>query len=159
MTEMNDYNPQIGTFGDYVPPTIEEVINEPAVSNHPVLTALNEKIARLEKELAEKEFYRTSTADQLRSARYDHDSKKLKLKDVLIDFIDHNYLDYECGKQIADIFDILLTKRIEVEYKISASVTIEVPINADEDDVANEVFCDRVDFSSYHRDYEILDSD
>ena len=168
MTENNigkftDYNPETGTFGDYGQPNfadpIEEVEVEPAVSNHPVLIALNEKVAKLEKELAETERYRATNADQLRSVRYDHDSKKLKLKDVLIDFVEHNTLDYEPAKEIAEIFDILLTKRVEVEYNITASVTIEMPITADPDDVADEVYCDRVDFSTYNGDFEILETD
>ena len=153
MTEaMPDYNPEIGTFGDYVS-------TEPAVSSHPVLVVLNEKIEKLEKDLAISEGYRTSTADQIRSVRYDHDSKKAKLKDVLIDFVEHGTIDYEPAKEIAEIFDILLTKRVEIEYKINASVTIEVPITADPDDVADNLYCDRVDFSTYNSDYEVLESD
>lgn len=147
MTENN-----IGTFTDYV-----EV--EPAVSNHPVLTALNEKVAKLEKELAEKEHYRATTADQLRSIRYDHDSKKLKLKDVLVSLVEEEDLHFDNAKTIADIFDIMLTKRVEVEYKIVATVTVDVPINAEPNDVADEIFCDRVEFSTYNSDYEVLESD
>lgn len=150
--KFTDYNPETETFVDYV-----EV--EPAVSNHPVLAALNEKVAKLEKELAEKEHYRASTADQLRSVRYDHDAKKLKLKDLLVEFIEDETLDYDYAKQIADIFDIMLTKRVEIEYKITALVTLDVPINADEDQVADNVYCDRVDFSTYESDHEVLETD
>jgi DNA polymerase elongation subunit (family B) len=152
MTEMPDYNPEMGTFGDYVS-------TEPAVSNHPVLLALNEKVESLEKQLAEAERYRASNADQVRTLRYDHDSKKLKLKDVLVDFVEHNLLPYEDAKTIADIFDILLTKRIEIEYNITASVTLDVPITADPDDVADNLYCDRVDFSTYNEDHEVLETD
>ena len=168
MTENNigkftDYNPETETFGDYGQPNfadpIEEIEVEPAVSNHPVLIALNEKVAKLEKQLAETERYRATNADQIRSVRYDHDSKKAKLKDVLIDFVEHNTLYYESAKEIADIFDILLTKRVEIEYNITASVTIEVPITADPDDVADEIYCERVEFSTYNSDFEVLESD
>ena len=152
MTEMPDYNPEMGTFGEYVP-------TEPAVSNHPVLLALNEKVERLEKELAEKERYRVSNADQLRTLRYDHESKKLKLKDFLVSLVEEEDLHYDNAKTIADIFDILLTKRIDIEYNITASVTIEVPITADEDEVADEIYCERVEFSAYNSDYEVLESD
>ncbi|CAB4242309.1 hypothetical protein UFOVP222_126 [uncultured Caudovirales phage] len=152
---------EIGKFSEYGQPdfAMEEVAVEPAVSNHPVLIALNEKIEKLEKELAEKETYRASVADQIRSVRYDHEKKKLALKDLLVEFIEDETLDYDYAKQIADIFDILLTKRIEIEYKITALVTIEVPVNADEDQVADNVYCDRVDFSTYDSDHEILETD
>jgi hypothetical protein len=164
MTEMPNYNPETGTFGNYGQPNFADPIEEeievpPAVSNHPVLTALNEKVESLEKQLAEAERYRASNADQVRTLRYDHDSKKLKLKDVLVDFVEHNLLPYEDAKTIADIFDILLTKRIEIEYNITASVTIDVPITADPDEVADEIYCERVEFSAYNSDYEVLESD
>lgn len=152
MTEMPDYNPEIGTFGDYVS-------TEPAVSSHPVLVVLNEKIEKLEKDLATSEGYRTSIADQIRSVRHDHDSKKLKLKDVLVSLVEEEDLHFDNAKTIADIFDIMLTKRIDIEYKITAVVTIEVPINADEDDVADNLYCDRVDFSTYDSDHEVLETD
>lgn len=128
-------------------------------SKHPVLTALNETITRLERELAEKETYRANVADQLRSVRYDHDKKKLNLKDTLAELIENEEIEFDVAKRIADIFDVLLTKRIEIEYKIVATATIEVPMNADEDDVASEVYCDRVDFSCYNSDYEVLETD
>jgi DNA polymerase elongation subunit (family B) len=164
MTEMPEYNPETGTFGNYGQPNFADPIEEeievpPAVSNHPVLLALNEKVESLEKQLAEAERYRASNADQVRTLRYDHDSKKLKLKDVLVDFVEHNLLPYEDAKTIADIFDILLTKRIEIEYNITASVTIDVPITADPDDVADNLYCDRVDFSTYNEDHEVLETD
>lgn len=152
MTEMPEYNPETGTFGDYVS-------TEPAVSSHPVLVVLNEKIEKLEKDLATSEGYRTSIADQIRSVRYDHDAKKLKLKDVLVELVEQEELTFENASKIAEIFDIMLTKRIDIEYKITAVVTIEVPINADEDDVADNLYCDRVDFSTYNSDYEVLESD
>jgi hypothetical protein len=152
MTEMPDYNPEIGTFGDYVS-------TEPAVSSHPVLVVLNEKIEKLEKDLAEKEGYRVSMADQLRSVRYDHDSKKLKLKDVLAELLEEEEINFENATKIAEIFDVMLTKRIDIEYNITASVTIEVPMNADPDDVADNLYCDRVDFSTYNSDHEVLETD
>lgn len=150
---------QIGKFTDYGQPDfrMEEIV-EPE-SKHPVLTALNERIATLEKELADKETYRANVADQLRSIRYDHDKKKLALKDVLISLVEEEDLHYDNAKTIAEIFDIMLTKRIEVEYKITATATLDVPINADPDEVADEVYCDRVDFSTYNSDYEVLETD
>jgi hypothetical protein len=164
MTEMPDYNPETGTFGNYGQPNFADPIEEeievpPAVSNHPVLTALNEKVESLEKQLAEAERYRASNADQVRTLRYDHDSKKLKLKDVLVELVNEEDLHYDNAKTIADIFDILLTKRVDVEYTITATATIEIPINADEDEVADEIYCERIEFNSYNSDYEILETD
>jgi predicted DNA-binding protein YlxM (UPF0122 family) len=152
---------QIGTFTDYGQPdfAMEEVVVEPAVSNHPVLKALNERLEELEKKLAESERYRSTNADQLRSVRYDHDSKKLKLKDVLAELLEEEDITFENANKIAEIFDVMLTKRIDIEYNITASVTIEVPMNADPDEVADEMYCERVEFNSYNSDYEILETD
>lgn len=151
----------IGKFTDYEQPdfAMEEIAVEPAVSNHPVLIALNEKVESLEKQLVESERYRAINAEQVRTQRYDHESKKVKLKDVLISLVEEEDLDYDNAKTIADIFDILLTKRVEVEYNITASVTIEIPITADPDDVADEMYCEGVEFNSYNSDYEILETD
>jgi hypothetical protein len=82
-----------------------------------------------------------------------------KLKDVLVSLVEEEDLHYDNAKTIADIFDILLTKRIEIEYNITASVTIDVPITADPDEVADEIYCERVEFSAYNSDYEVLESD
>ena len=152
---------QIGTFTDYGQPdfAMEEVVVDPAVSNHPVLKALNERIEKLETALAVSEQYRATNADQLRSVRYDHDKKKLALKDVLVELVNDEDLEYDYAKTFADIFDILLTKQVEIEYTITATATIEVPINADPDTVADNVYCERVDFSTYESDYEVLESD
>ncbi len=146
---------------DYGQPdfAMEEVEVEPAVSNHPVLKALNERIDKLENQLAETERYRATTADQLRSVRYDHDSKKLKLKDALASLLEDEEISFENANKIAEIFDVLLTKRIDIEYTITATVTVEVPMNADPDEVADNVYCDRVDFSTYDSDYEVLETD
>ena len=152
---------EIGKFSEYGQPdfAMEEVAVEPAVSNHPVLIALNEKVESLEKQLAETERYRASNADQVRTLRYDHDSKKLKLKDVLVSLIEEEDLHYDNAKTIADIFDILLTKRIEIEYNITATISVEVPITADPDEVADEMYCERVEFETYNSDHEVLETD
>ncbi len=156
MTENIDYGQP-----DFTDSVIEEVDVTPDLTSntHPVLKALNEKIERLEKDLAVKEQYRATAADQLRSVRYDHDSKKLKLKDALAELLEDEEITFENANKIAEIFDVLLTKRIDIEYTITATVTVEVPMNADPDEVADNVYCDRVDFSTYDSDYEVLETD
>lgn len=157
----------IGKFTDYGQPNFADFPAEPEPTqeeiakaiSHPVLTALSKRLENLQNERDTLIERNNTLADNIKSVRYDHDKKKLALKDVLVSLVEEEDLHYDNAKTIAEIFDILLTKRVEVEYKITATATLEVPINADPDEVADETFCDRVDFSTYNSDFEVLETD
>ena len=167
MTEMPDYTPETGTFGDYNPnatPTDEEIAK--AIS-HPVLTHLNGRLEKLENELSlmtaqkdavtrEKEFINT----QLINARDKYRKAEYALTDLLKEMIADEDITLENAQRIADIFDnVTLTKRISIRYDIIATVEVEVPFGADEDEVADNTYCDSVRFDSYESNHEVLEVD
>ena len=153
MTEMNDYNPATGTFGDYNPnaePTEEEIAK--AIS-HPVLTSLNKRLEEAQNKVAEKDQTILRLRDKWRTAEY-------SLEAVLKELLDDEEISPENAQKIAEIFDgITLTKQIEVSYTITALATIEVPYGADEDDVASSTYVERVEFYTDFDGADVLESD
>jgi hypothetical protein len=163
----------IGTFGEYGEPDFAmEEIAEPTEQeiakaiSHPVLTHLNQRLEALltanEQLLEEKNNavkLRLEANDYGNRLRTEIERNKYNLKETLAEMISDDEIEFDVATRIAEIFDVQLTKRIEVEYKITATATIEVPLNADEDDVASEVYVDRVDLSSYNSDFDVLETD
>ena len=167
MTEMPDYTPETGTFGDYNPnatPTEDEIAK--AIS-HPVLTHLNGRLEKLENELslmtAERDALKNKvefTDTQLIRVRDKYRSAEYSLTDLLKEMITDEDITIENAQRIADIFDnITLTKQIEVRYTITATATIEVPYGADEDEVADSTYVERVEFYTDFDNAEVLESD
>lgn len=144
----------------------EEVEVTPTIQ-HPVLIALNEKVARLEADLsvatAEKDKLnneKTFVSEQLRKSSDKYRSAEYALTDLLKELITDEDITIENAQRIADIFDnISLTKRISIRYNVSVGVELEVPLDADEDEVADQVYCDRVSFETYESNHEVLEVD
>jgi hypothetical protein len=153
MTEMPDYTPETGTFGDYNPnatPTEEEIAK--AIS-HPVLTHLNGRLENLQSQL-------TASQDSVMRLRDKYRSAEYQLEALLKELLDDEDISVDNAQRIADIFDsITLTKQIEVRYTITATATIEVPYGADEDDVASSTYVERVEFYTDYDNAEVLESD
>jgi len=144
----------------------EEVEVTPTIQ-HPVLTAQNERIETLMKaneELAG-ELAAYKNKDEYVSAQLTKWSDKYRkaeyaLTDLLKELITDEDITLENAQRIADIFDnISLTKRISIRYNVSVGVELEVPLDADEDEVADQVYCDRVSFETYESNYEVLEVD
>lgn len=58
----------------------------------------------------------------------------------LEEYIKDNYEDLgEHAQPIAEIFNIELTKTLEVQVKVSYSVTVTVPLNWDEDNISDNL--------------------
>jgi len=144
----------------------EEVEVTPTIQ-HPVLTAQNERIETLMKaneELAgEVAAYKnkdeyvsaqlTKWSDKYRKAEY-------ALTDLLKEMITDEDITIENAQRIADIFDnVLLTKRVTIRYDIVATVELEVPFGKEDDEVADNTYCDRVTFETYEEDSEVLEVD
>jgi len=147
---MNDYSEP--DFANYptAEPTEEEIAK---VISHPALRHLNAKIANLESLLQ---------AQKDTSARYADTYKRaeLHLSDLLKELLDDEDISFENAERIADIFQhITLTKQITVELDITATVVVEVPYNADSDDVAGSIYVERIDFYSDHSNSDVLESD
>ena len=153
MTEMPDYKPATGTFGDYNPnaePTEDEIAK--AIS-HPVLTHLNAKVENLQSQL-------TASQDSVMRLRDKYRTAEYSLEAVLKELLDDEEISPENATKIAEIFDgITLTKQIEVEYTITATATIEVPYGADEDDVASSTYVERVEFYTDFDGADVLETD
>ncbi|NBR23687.1 MAG: hypothetical protein EBU08_07930 [Micrococcales bacterium] len=95
----------------------------------------------------------TKWSDKYRKAEY-------ALTDLLKEMITDEDITIENAQRIADIFDdVLLTKRVTIRYDIVATVEVEVPFGADEDEVADQVYCDRVTFETYESNSEVLEVD
>jgi len=148
---------------------MEDINNTPdfTPNTHPVLQALNEKVAKLENDLSlmtaqkdavtrEKEFINT----QLINARDKYRSAEYSLTDLLKELITDEDITIENAQRIADIFDnVLLTKRVTIRYDIVATVELEVPFGKEDDEVADNTYCDRVTFETYEEDSEVLEVD
>ena len=74
--------------------------------------------------------------------------------------LDDEEIEFEAAKKIAELFDnVTLSKQVNIRYSITADVLVEMPYNADADEVAGDIYLDRVDFSTYHGDADILETD
>lgn len=143
----------------------EEVEVTPTIQ-HPVLIALNEKVATLENDLsiltAERDALKNK--DEFVSAQLKKWSDKYRLversvQDTLKQMLDDEEIEFEAAEKIAELFDdVSLLKQATIRYTITADVLVEMPYNADVDAVANDVYLDRVDFSTYSEG-DVLETD
>ena len=165
---MSDPTPIIETHQEKEAP-MEEINNEPTFTpnTHPVLATLNEKVTKLENDLsiatAEKD--RLTQSNEFMSAQITKWSDKYRkaeysLTDLLKELITDEDITIENAQRIADIFDsVILTKRVTIRYDIVASVEVEVPFGKEDDEVADNTYCDRVTFETYEEDSEVLEVD
>ena len=122
MTENNygepDFNGTVGTVGDYV---------------HPVLTQLNDKIAKLETELESTK----TLMDTHRSRAWELSSNfanyKFKLENVLRTFAQDNSATAELFVEIANEMDIELTNTKDFEITVSWNITVAAPFGEEID--------------------------
>lgn len=57
-------------------------------------------------------------------------------------------------KDLADNLDIELTKELEVTFKVEVTTTLTVPLDFDEEDISENDFDIRVDYTGRHTDVE-----
>jgi len=82
------------------------------------------------------------------------------VQDTLKEMLDDEEIEFDAAKKIAELFeDVTLSKQVTIRYSITADVLVEMPYNADADEVANDIYLDRTDFSTYHGDADILETD
>ena len=144
----------------------EEVEVTPTIQ-HPVLIALNEQVANLKNDLslmtAERDKLNQSNtfvSEQLRKSVDKYRSAEYSLTDLLKELISDEEITIPTAQRIADIFDnVVLTKRVTIRYDIVATVELEVPFGKDDDEVADNTYCDRVAFETYEEDSEVLEVD
>jgi hypothetical protein len=164
---MSDPTPIIEPHQEKEAPMEEINIGTFTPNTHPVLQALNEKVARLEADLsvatAEKD--RLTQSNEFMSAQITKWSDKYRkaeyaLTDLLKEMITDEEITIENAQKIADIFDsVILTKRVTIQYDIVSTVEFEVPFTMDVDEVADNAYCDLVRFDTYDSDSEVLECD
>ena len=164
---MSDPTPIIEPHQEKEAPMEEINIGTFTPNTHPVLQALNERVARLEADLsiatAEKDKLsneKTFVSEQLRKSTDKYRSAEYALTDLLKELITDEEISIENAQRIADIFDnVTLSTRVTIRYDIVAAVELEVPFGKDLDEVADNTYCDSVTFETYESDSEVLEVD
>lgn len=113
--------------------TFNLVENEPNIptSQHPVLQALNEKVADLEAKVAkglELDAERFTTINRLRNEKWQYEAR---VKDVLVESLED--YDEETIKHIASELGIELTKTKTVEVNVTFTIDLEYEIGEEPD--------------------------
>lgn len=139
--------------GNIVPDPIpaSDVIGN--ASEHPVLSTLKNRIAELEREVE----VTKKNSDNYRNRWNELCNQRYTLENALRTFVEDEEIELNIATQIAEIFDITLTKTIDVELTFKVSVSVEVPLGEEMtvDDVADNVSIS-VDYSGAG---ELLESD
>ena len=113
--------------------TFNFVENEPNIptSQHPVLQALNEKVATLEAEVAktrEVSSEQFATINRLRNEKWQYEER---VKNVLIEALEDH--DEDTVKYIASQLGIELTKTKTVEVNVTFTIDLEYEIGEEPD--------------------------
>jgi len=136
---------------DPIPASV--VLGESVVSEHPVLTPLKNRIAELEREVEVVK----GNADNYRNRWNILANQRYTLENALATFVEDEEIEIDVAQKIADIFDISLTKKIDVELTYKVTVSVEVPLG---DDVSVDDVADNVSISvDYYGSGEMLESD
>jgi hypothetical protein len=99
----------------------------PLRSNHPVLSALNEELARL-----------TTENKDLWQALGMMTRNTEALEDWLKEALTNSQIDFDTATEIAEIFGFTLTEEVEMELTFKVSATFTVPIGFDHDKLAED---------------------
>lgn len=113
--------------------------NTEATSNHPVLNALNGKIAELVDRIDVLEKLLEEKREQARQRANEIVANEEKLQEVLVEGIKDSEITYEFAESIAEIFGIELTEEIAVEFTFKVQASFTVPVGFDSDELASEV--------------------
>lgn len=110
-----------------------EIENPPAFTpnTHPVLQALNEKVANLEAQVAKAnqlDAERVQTINRIRNEKWQYEER---VKKVLVEALE-NY-DEETVKWIASQLDVELTKTKTIEVNVTFSIDLEYEIGEEPD--------------------------
>jgi hypothetical protein len=147
--------------GNLVPdPIPASLVLGEAVSTHPVLAQLKDKIEDLENDRDSWKRDHDIMRERWVNAQAAIEALKSNVKTLIIDNVDD--LDKDFLKELAEAMEIELTKSISVQGAINFSGTVEVSIFEDLDDISYNVSVDSLDMSAYgqdlwHLDYETED--
>jgi hypothetical protein len=141
--------------GNVIPSPIPAsvVLGQSVESEHPVLKTLKDRITELEREVE----ITKRNSDNYRNRWSELNNQKYTFENALRTFVEEEEIELNIAEQLAEIFDITLTKTIDLELTYKVSVSVEVPIGSEltSDDVADYVSIS-VDYSG---EGELLESD
>lgn len=148
--------------GNLVPDPIPAsvVLGEAVIPNHPVLAQLKEQIETLEGQRDSWKQDHDIMRDRWVNAQAAIEALKSNVKNLILE--NHDNVDEDFLKELAEAMEIELTKSISVQGTINFSGTVEVSIFEDLDDISYNVSVDSLDVSAYgenlwHLDYETED--
>lgn len=101
--------------------------NTNPTSNHPVLSALNEELARLTTE-------NKNLWDSLGMMSRNVEA----LEDWIKEALTSSQIDFDTATEIAEIFGFTLTEEVEMELTFKVQATFTVPIGFDHDSLAGD---------------------
>jgi len=112
---------------------MEYIENEPNIpsSQHPVLTALNEKIATLEADVQKFKDEAFKEAQLRRETFVSKLQYQERVKNVLVEALEDH--DEDTVKYIAEQLDIQLTKTKQVEVNVTYTIDLEYEIGEEPD--------------------------
>jgi hypothetical protein len=148
--------------GNLVPDPIPAslVLGETVIPNHPVLAQLKEQIETL---TGQRDSWITDhniMRDRWVNAKAAIEALKSNVKNLILE--NHDNVDEDFLKELAEAMEIELTKSISVQGTINFSGSVEVSIFEDLDDISYNVSVDGLDISAYgenlwHLDYDVED--
>ena len=141
--------------GNVIPSPIPAsvVLGQSVESEHPVLSGLKTRIAELEREVE----VTKGNSDNYRNRWNELCNQRFTLENALRTFVEDEEIELNIAQQIADIFNIALTKTIDVELTFKVSVSVEVPLG---DEMTVDDVADNVSISvDYYGTGELLESD
>jgi hypothetical protein len=125
--------------GNVVPSPIPAsvVLGQSVESEHPVLSGLKTRIAELEREVE----VTKGNSDNYRNRWNELCNQRYTLENALRTFVEDEEIEIGIAQQLADIFNIALTKTIDVELTFKVTVSVDVPLGDEMsvDDVADNV--------------------
>ena len=101
--------------------------NPTPTSNHPVLSAINEEVAKLKEE-----------NKNLWSALSMMSNNVELLEDWVKEALTVSQIDFDTATEIAEIFGFVLTEEVEMELTFKVQATFTVPIGFDHDSLASD---------------------
>jgi hypothetical protein len=145
--------------GNLVPDPIPAslVLGEAVIPNHPVLAQLKEQIATLEGQRDSWKRDHDIMRERWVNSQAAIEALKSNVKNLILE--NHDNVDEDFLKELAEAMEIELTKSISISGTINFSGTVEVSIFEDLDDIRYNVDVDSLDVSAYGSDLYRFDYD
>jgi uncharacterized protein involved in exopolysaccharide biosynthesis len=125
-----------GTFGEY---TGNADVPDTAVSNHPVLQQLKDKIEILQNLLTSSELREKEAVERFRSLESEYRENEGKLQDILIEALGDEEVDKDVADKIAELYGLDLRKVFSINIELMVNVEVSAPVGTDPQDIVDNV--------------------